>query len=256
MPERLLTSPSQRHRQEPEIHHVQGQTDRRRENRIQSQRLCIFRIRERTVAAVVIDTGLTVTLPAASVTTYGQILRCIGAGGRRADDFGRVGRRSGNAAEFRQRPRSRAELFAVRAAGTGSGAVGAVLWRENARQLVKYSLRQLSSPAVVDGSVAVHDELMVPKELPDHEAAAAGAGLAYGIAVAVGVAVGPERGRQEELPAAPGVFVAGGHFVGEPDVIFVFGGSECAHWVAAMAISTRVCTSKAIKSVIGQSKRD
>ena len=90
----------------------------------------------------------------------------------------------------------------------------------------------------------MHDELMVPEELPEREAAAAGAGFAYGIAVAVGVAVGPDRGRQEELPAAPGVFVAGGHFVGEPDVVFVLGGSECAHWVAAMAISTRVCTSE------------
>ena len=89
---------------------------------------------------------------------------------------------------------------------------------------------------------------MVSEKLPECKLATAGAGFAYGTAVAVGVTVGSDRGRQEELSPAPGVFVAGSHFVGEPDVVFVLGGSESALGIAAMAISTRVRTSKRSES--------
>ncbi len=85
---------------------------------------------------------------------------------------------------------------------------------------------------------------MISEKLPDRKAFAAGLIFPHGTAIAVGVTVGSDRGREEELSATPSVFVARSHFVGEPYVIFVLGGSKRAHWVAAMAISTRVCTSK------------
>ncbi len=50
---------------------------------------------------------------------------------------------------------------------------------------------------------------MASEKLSDCECSVAGTGFVYGVAVAVGVTVGSERGRQKELPAASGIFVAG-----------------------------------------------
>ena len=83
---------------------------------------------------------------------------------------------------------------------------------------------------------------MIPEELPNRKAFAARAVSTHGVAVAVCVAVGSNRGRQEEVTAAPSVFVARGHFVGKPYVVLVLERSERAEWITAMAISTRVCT--------------
>lgn len=63
----------------------------------------------------------------------------------------------------------------------------------------------------------MQDELVIAQQLPDDEAVAVGPGAADGGAVAVRVAVGAQRGGEGEGAAVPGVFEAGGHFVGEGD---------------------------------------
>lgn len=84
---------------------------------------------------------------------------------------------------------------------------------------------------------------MVAQHLPHCKVAAACIFLADRIAIAVRVAICSERSGEEEIAAAPAVFVARCHFVGEKDVVFIAVVAECAVGIASMTVAARVCTS-------------
>lgn len=204
-------------RMQPKRHLIQRETNRRRRNRIQPQPIRILPVRKRTVASVVLQTGPTLPVTTAFIPTHSQVLlptRSRRAHGRA--DLRRERRCAGDSAEFFLRPRRGAELLSIaaaRARRASSGGRATTLRREHVAELFEMGPAQGSALAVVDPSVGVHDQLVVAQHLPDRECFAAGAGFADGVAVAVRVAVCSEGGGEEEISAAPGVFVARGHLV-------------------------------------------
>ena len=88
------------------------------------------------------------------------------------------------------------------------------------------------------------DQLMIAKKLPHRVRFDFGPSFADGSAVAVCVAICSQGGGKEEIAPTPGVFVAGRHFVGKPDLVVEVGGARGHARVATMAVAACVCSSR------------